>query len=141
MTFRGSSADTPSPTPLLIRPLRRKARFQSRYIGFNRASRPNEQDPQALMVPWPRPIATGGSSSRIAREATAELGFGFTRLVPFRAFKPLRTRLLGRSDNTLHMPTVALFWRLFSVELIPSPSEASGPREANYSARRKHPRM
>jgi hypothetical protein len=62
---------------------------------------------------WPR-VATGRPSSRIAREVTTEVGFGFTPLILRRALKPLFSMRLRRSNHTLFMSTVALFCAFFS---------------------------
>jgi predicted thioesterase len=82
------------------------------------------------------PIATGGASSRIAHEATAEVGFGFTPLVLLRALKPLFTMPLRRSNNTLRISTVALFWRLFlcRVDPIASGAESLTPSSTRSTA-------
>jgi hypothetical protein len=68
-------------------------------------------------------MATGRSSSWIAREATTETGFRFTPLVLRRALKPLFTMQLRRSNNMLRISPVALFCAFFSVGSIPSPLE------------------
>src|SRR5689334_3898295 len=79
------------------------------------SGRPTQNSPTAILT------ATGCLSSRIAREATTEVGFDVTPLVLCRALKPLFTTLLRQSHSVLPIPSVGLFCVVFSLGSIASP--------------------
>ena len=67
-------------------------------------------DPSARMIPGRATHVNRSLVSRIAREATVEVGFGFALSGNARAREPLFTMLLHRSDITLGIVAVGLFW-------------------------------